>query len=119
VSQTIRLRKLQEPTHLSRLLDALIVRAALVPVGAYRIRAAASVPTELRSIARLAVHSGRVWSCWAHGVHTWLFTADMPLALSRERRRPVLQVDVYEDGGLRESGNWMSDSEGKWGRCAD
>jgi hypothetical protein len=119
VSQTIRLRKLQEPTYLSRLLEALIVRAGFVPLGAYQIRAATSLPTELRNIAELAVHNGRTWSCWADGTHTWMFTADMPLAISRKRRRPVLQVDVYEGDSLRDSGLWTSDRDGKWQRCTD
>ena len=119
MSQTIRLRKLQEPTNLSRLLDALIVRAALVPRGAYQIRSADSVPTELRNIAELAVHNRRAWSCWADGTHTWMFTGDIPLTISRKRRRPVLQVDVYEGDGLRDSGLWISDRDGKWERCAD
>ena len=118
MSQTIRLRKLQEPTQLSRLLDALIARAMLVPVGAYQIRALSSVPAELREIAELAVDSGRAWSCWAHGVRTLMFTGEMSLAMSRERRSPVLQVDVYEGDSLKDSGFWASDRDGKWGRCA-
>jgi hypothetical protein len=106
--------------HLVRLLEALIVRAALVPLGAYPIRAAASVPTDLRKIAKLAVHSGRAWSCWTHGSRTWMFTGQIPLELSRERGAPVLQVDVYDDDGLKDSsGLWMPDRAGNWQRCAD
>ena len=119
MSQTLRLRKLQEPTHLSRLLDALILRAELVPPDAYQIRSADSVPSELRNIAKLAVHSGRVWSCWGHGVRVWLFTAEMPLDLSRERHRPMVRVDVYGDDGLSGSSLWTTDRDGKWQRCAD
>ena len=119
MSQTLRLRKLQEPAHLSRLLDALIVRAGLVPLGAYQIRVAASVPTELRNIAKLAVHSGRAWSCWAHGERRWLFTGDLSLDVSRERGRPVLRVDAYEEAGLKDAGLWMPDRDGHWQRCAD
>jgi hypothetical protein len=119
VSQTLRLRRLQEPTHLSRLLEALVVRSGLVPSDAYQIRALDSVPMELRNIAELASDSGRAWSCWAHGVRIWMFTAEMFLAMSRERRSPVLQVDVYEDAGLKDSGLWASDRDGKWRRCTD
>ena len=120
MSQTIRLRRLKEPTHLARLLDALIVRAMLVPAGAYQIRSLDSVPTELRKIAELAIDGGRAWSCWTHGVRTCMFTGEMSLAMSRERRSPVLQVDVYEDGSLKDSGLWTSDRDGKWGRrCPD
>jgi hypothetical protein len=119
MSQTIRLRRLQEPTHLARLLDALVVRAELVPAGAYQIRSTDSVPAELRKIATLALHSGRAWSCWALGIRFWMFTGEMSLAMSRERRSPVLQVDIYEDDGLKDSGLWVGGRDGKWGRCAE
>lgn len=119
MSDTLRLRKLQEPAHVSRLLDTLIVRAGLVPLGAYQVRAADSVPTELRDIARLASHSGRAWSCWAHGAHTWLFTGNMPLEASRDRGKPVLQVDAYEEARLKDAGLWTPDRDGTWRRCTD
>lgn len=119
MSQSIRLQKLQKPAHHSRLLDALIVRAGLVPLGASQMRAAASMPQELRKIAKLAVYSGRTWSCWTHGDRIWLFIGNMPLAVSRKRGRPVLQVDIYDDGGLKDSGLWMPDRNGMWQRCVE
>ena len=120
MSETARLRKLQErPVHIERLLDSLIVRAGLVPIDAYPIRASASVPKELRRIAKLAVHGGRAWSCWMHGEHTWLFTGEMPLDVSRERGAPVLQVDVYDEEGLTDSALWAPDRDGRWQRCEE
>jgi hypothetical protein len=117
--ETKRLRKLQEPSQVERLLDTLISRSSLVPAGAYQIRDPASVPKELRRIATQANHRGQAWSCWAHSFRTWLFTGEMSLALSRERGTPVLQVDVYEDSGLRDSGPWMPDRDGSWRRCSE
>jgi hypothetical protein len=67
-----------------------------------------------------AVKVGKMWSCWAHGKQTWLFTAEMSLPLSRERGAPVLQVDLYrDDGSQRESATLMPDETGKWQRCPD
>lgn len=119
MSDTLRLRKLQEPAHVARLLETLIVRAGLVPVGAYQVREAASVPRELREIAKLARHCGRAWSCWADGAHTWLFTGDMPLDVSRNRGKPVLQVDAYDEAGLKDAALWTPDGDGTWRRCTD
>jgi hypothetical protein len=118
MAETQRMRKLHErPIYVERLLNALIVRAGLVPSGAYPIRSSASVPTELTRIAKLAVRIGRAWSCWVHGEHTWLFIGEMPLDVSRERGAPVLQVDVYHGDGLRDAGLWMPGQDGKWHRC--
>ena len=118
--ETLRLTKLQQsPALLKRLLEALVVRAKLVPEHAYQVRLASAVPKELRGSAELAAKEGRVWACWAHGARAWLFTADMPLALSRERGTPVMQVDVYDEGGLKASGLWMPNRDGIWQRCTD
>ena len=116
--ETVRLRRLQ-PSHIERLLEALIARSTLTPEGAYQIRDTASAPKELRRIATLAAKSGRAWSCWAHGSSTWLIIAEMILPLSRERGTPVLQVDVYDEFGPKDSGLWMPDRDGKWSRCND
>ena len=118
--ETLRLSKLQQsPAHIKRLLESLIVRAKLVPEDAYQVRLISAVPGELRPIAERATKDGRVWVCWAHGFRAWLFTAEMPLALSRERGAPVMQVEVYDEGGVRDSGLWMPNREGTWQRCAE
>jgi len=118
--ETLRLTKLQQsPSHIKRLLESLVVRARLVPENAYQVRLAAAVPKELRGRAELEDKAGRVWACWALGLHAWLFTAEMAFALSRARGTPVLQVDVYDEGGIKESGLWMHNLDGTWQRCAD
>jgi hypothetical protein len=117
VTQTSRLLTLQQrPSHIERLLDALVARSDLLPAGAYRIRDLASAPKELRRIAKLAAPSGRAWSCWAKGPHAWLVTAELDLPLSRERGAPVLQVDVYDEDGPRDCDLWLPDQEGRWQR---
>ncbi len=120
MADTLRLQRLQQqPSHAERLLGALIARARLLPEGAYQIRDPGSVPKELRRIARLAAGPGRAWSCWADGLRHWLFIGEMSLPLSRERGAPVMLVDIYEEDGLKDSGAWTSESDGKWHRCAE
>jgi hypothetical protein len=116
--ETQRLRTLQQPPHVERLLQALVVNAGLVPQGARQITHPDAMPTDLRRLAKLAVKSGHVWSCWTHDSGTWLATAEMPLSLSRERGAPVLQVDVYDENGPQDSALWIPSRDGKWNRCA-
>ena len=117
MAETLRLRSLQQPSHIERLLEDLISHTGLVLPGAYPIRDLESVPSGLRSIATQAMGQGRVWSCWEHGFRSWMFIGEMSLALSRERGRPVLKVDVLDESGFRDSGLWIADRDGKWSRC--
>lgn len=118
--ETLRLRGIQQPSRLERLLETYIQRRKLVPPAAYQIRDAASLPRELRRILGCATEQGQVWSCWAHGTRLWLFVCDMSLPSSRERGTPVLQVSLYaEDASLQDSGSWTTDPRGNWNRCAD
>lgn len=109
-----RSRKLQ--ADVERLLPSLVLRAQLVPEGAHQIRDSAAMPDQLRIVAALALKNGRAWSCWTYGLRTWLFTAEMLLALSRERGVPVLHVDLFDDYGPKDSGLWAQNS-GEWQRC--
>ena len=119
VAETHRLRKLQQPSHVARLLESLVSHAELVPSGAHPVRDLKSMPRDLRSVAAHATKHGRAWSCWEHTFRNWMFTAEMSLALSRERGRPVLQVDIHDETGFRDSALWMADRDGKWSRCGD
>ena len=103
--ETLRLRKLQQArAHVERLLETLVRRGNLVPQDSWQIRDPKALPKDLTKKAIQASEQGRVWSCWAQTFHTWLITADMPLALSREHGTPVLRVDMYGDNGLKDSG---------------
>ena len=118
--ETRRLRTLQQPGQIERLLEALVTRAGLVPEGAYQLRDRGGLPSTLQLVLAQPTNKGQVWTCWADSFRTWLFTAEMSLPMSRERRTPVLTVNVYgEDGELKECGNWMVNQEGRWQRCAD
>jgi len=117
--ETARLRRMQQPYRIERLLKAYILRSGLLPEGSYQIHPRV-LPSELRGVLIRATEQRRVCAAWAHGFRTWLFTCDMPLDMSRQHGTPVLQVDLYdEDGGLKDSGAWTLDHAGKWHRCAE
>jgi hypothetical protein len=113
------LRKIHHPSEVGELLESYISQSDVVPRGSYQIHEPRSIPREARKILTQAVKEGQTWSCWAHGLHTWLFTCNMSLPLSRERGSPVLQVSLYgEDGGLQDCGTWTPNQQGKWCRSA-
>jgi hypothetical protein len=110
--------RIQHPSKVGELLESYISQSDVVPKGSYQIRKRDSVPPEARKILTQALKEGQTWSCWAHGLHTWLFTCNMSRRLSRERGAPVLRVSIYgDDGQLRDCGSWMPDQHGKW--CRD
>lgn len=119
--ETRRLRTIQQqPSHVERLLEALVSRADLLPKDGYQIRDSGALPPQLQTLIAQAAEEGRVWRCWANSYETCLFTCEMSLPLSRERGSPVLLVNRYsESAELQDAGSWMSDQEGKWRRCAD
>lgn len=118
--ETLRMRRILQPSRVERLLDALVLRGCALPEGVYRIRDPKALTHEMREIVNHALQLGQVWSCWADGLHAWLFTGQLSLPLSSERGKPVLQVSRYgEEGALKDSGSWMPNWEGKWHRCAD
>jgi len=115
--ETVRLRKIQQPSHVERLLEAFASRGDLLPKDCYQIRASGALSPQLQRIVERAIQKGHVWACWANSYHTWLFTCEMSLPLSRERGSPVLQVDVYDEAGeLKDAGAWVN-QQGKWSRC--
>jgi hypothetical protein len=115
-----RLGNLQQPSGVEKLLESYVVGSGLLPKDARQILDRADMPRELRRIVILATRTGRVCACWADNAHTWLFTAEASLNLSRERGAPVLQVSRYgDDGTIEASGCWLADQKGTWHRCAD
>ena len=119
--ETLRLRRIQQPSKVERLLDAYISRSTGLPQGSYQIRDPSSVPSGLQQIVSQATEQGKVWSCWSAGSSdTWLFTCEMSMPLSRKRGTPVLQVCLYNnDGSLKDSDSWTTDPEGTWQRSGE
>jgi hypothetical protein len=118
--ETLRLRRIQEPSRIERILEAYISRTSSLPHDAHQIRDQSKLPKNLRVLLARALEEGRVWSCWGWGPQLWLFTCHMSLSLSRERGVPVILVQLYgEDGDLKDSGTWRFEPPGNWTRCAD
>ncbi len=103
---------------MERLLEAYASRSGLLSKDSYQIRASRALSPQLQRVVSRGAEKGHVWACWADSYHTWLFTCEMSLPLSRERGAPVLLVDQYDEAGeLKGSGAWVSDQDGKWTRC--
>ena len=118
--ETRRLRSIQQPSRIERLLEALISHAKLAPKDSYQLRDPASLPSPLQNVVAQASQQGRVWACWANSYETSLFTAEMSLPQSRERGAPVLLVNRYDEKSvLHDAGSWISEPHGKWRRLAD
>ena len=118
--ETIRLKKIGQPSRVEKLLQALVTRAGLVPEGAYQLRDRGGLPSALQRVLMQTASKERVWTCWTDSFRIWLFTAEMSLALSRGRGAPVLRLNVYSDRGeLDDAGDWTVDQEGNWRRCVD
>jgi hypothetical protein len=118
--ETLRLRRIQEPSRVERLLDAYISRANILPSDSYQVRRPDELPGKLRVVVARAIEQGEVWACWASRSHVRLFTCHLSLDLSRERGAPVILVRVYDEAAdLTDSGAWRYDPLGTWTRCAD
>ncbi len=118
--ETLRLRRIQEPSRVESLLESYVSRARILPDDSYQVRDPSRLPRRLQDLLARAIEQGQVWSCWARGSQLWLFTGDMSLPLSRERGAPVILVRLYgEDAQLKDSGIWRADPLGVWSRCAE
>lgn len=118
--ETLRLRRMQEPSRVARLLDTYIAHGGELPDNCYQVRDPSGLPSALRSVLARAIEQGEAWSCWARGSQLWFFTCHLSLERSRERGGPVILVRVYdEDAQLRDSGAFRFDSQGSWSRSHD
>ena len=118
--ETLRLRRMQEPSRVQRLLEAYVANAKILPEDSYPVRDAGDLPPRLKIVIARALAQGHAWVCWARTSQIWLFTCEMSLALSRERGAPVVAVHRYdEEGELKDSETWRIDALGHWSRCAD
>jgi hypothetical protein len=118
--ETLRLRSIQNPSHVGRLLEELVSRATLLPKEGQQVHDRDTLPPQLRAVVNRAAAEGRVWACWASSQEITLFTCEMSLPLSRERGSPVLLVNRYDDSGeLKDVGTWVADPQGKWRRFAE
>ncbi len=117
--ETIRLRAVQQPSRVERLLVSFGSNSGIVAEGSYLVRNPNVMTPLLQRAIADAVSKGHAWCCWTDDSRVWLITGELSLALSRESGSPVLDVRVYrEDGALADSDCWLVDQDGKWRRCA-
>jgi hypothetical protein len=118
--ETMRLRNIQVPSRVERLLESAISKAKLVPEDAYHVRDSQSLPIPLRELVERGDGKKAVWSAWKDGHRIRLFAGEMSMGMSRERGSPVLHITACtEDGQLNEAGCWTPDELGQWGHCTD
>jgi hypothetical protein len=118
--ETLRLRRIQQPSEVEELLEAFVSRGNFLPKACDRIRDSGALSPQLRRVLAGEAQQGHVWACWANNFQTWLFTCEMSLASSRERGAPVLKVNLYDETGeLKETGTWLADPQGNWHRCVE
>lgn len=117
--ETVRLRAIQQPSRVERLLVAFALRSGIMNPDAYMIRDQRAVPAVLQRLIFQAMREDRAWCAWKDHSRMWLLTCEMLLEQSRAHGSPVLNVHLYgEDGALQEADSWLVDAEGKWRRGA-
>jgi hypothetical protein len=118
--ETEKLRTIQQPSQVEALLESFVWSVDILPDGARKLLDRSELPGPLQRLAVNLKKKDKIWGAWTDDrQHVWFFAAEMSLALSRERGRPVLQVDAFgEDGKLSESACWVAVRDGEWRRCA-
>lgn len=118
--ETMRLLGIQQPRSVDRLLESFIIGTNRVPQAAYLVRSPSELSQDLMALVQQAQRKHRAWAAWTDDHATWLFAAEMSLALSRERGAPVLEIHAYsKHAELLETGFWAHGKQGNWQRCAD
>ncbi len=116
---TMTLRAIKHPSRLAVLLRELVQTLNVLPKNADEVCDTATLPPALRRFVRCAAHLDASWAIrWVDDAgHAWFYFAEMPLELSREHGKPVLQIDRYdEDGAILETSKWLEGHDGKWSR---
>jgi hypothetical protein len=116
---TVRLRTIQQPTMVERLLESLVMSCIQPAGGVRRVLDRSELPGKLHRIAIRSKKSEHVWGAWTDDRRVWFYTAEMSMDSSRERGCPVLDVRSFdEEGQIRESGSWVRVRDGAWQRCS-
>jgi len=117
--ETVRLRAMQQPSRVERLLVAFALRSGIMNPDAFMVRDQRAVPAVLQGVIFQAMRNDRAWCAWRDASRISLLTCEMLLEPSRAYGSPVLNVQLYdEDGELKDSDSWVVDREGKWRRGA-
>jgi hypothetical protein len=114
---TLRLRTLQQPSHLERLLEAVVTHQKFLPDEAYQIRDPEALPRALQAVLDEPSEADRVWACWACGDQLWLFTCQLLQFQGGESDQSLLHINRYDgEGELQDSGCWVRTPRQDWQR---
>lgn len=117
--ETIKPFAYQQPSRAQTLLESLLQARGRLPTGARPVIDRGELPSPLQKLVIKLHDSDQVWSAWIDEEHIWFFTAEVSLALSRERGRPTLEVGSYNvDGTMKEWQLWVCLNDGTWQQCA-
>ena len=81
------------------MLESWVWSQQLISLRAYRIGGVTELSEPLRRLAHRCNGGESVWGAWTDGIRTWFVAAVPSLELARERKKPVLQIKVYDEHG--------------------
>ncbi len=117
--ETQRLRAIQHPNRATALLESWASSQDIIPAKARRIRAVGELSEPLRGMVRRCYSDESVWCSWRFGHRIWFVAAAPSLELARERKKPVLQIKIYnERGEMMVAVAYVHTLEHGWQRCA-
>jgi hypothetical protein len=117
--ETQRLRAIQHPNRATTLLESWASSQDIIPAKARRIRAASELSGPLRCLVRRCNSDGSVWCSWTYGHCIWFVAATPSLELGRERKKPVLQIKIYNEcGEMTAAEAYVHTLHHGWQRCA-
>lgn len=117
--ETQRLRAIQHPNRVTTLLESWASSQDIIPAKARRIRAISELSPPLRGLVHRCNADESVWCSWSHDHRIWFVAATLSLELARERKKPVLQIKIYnERGEMTAAAAYVHTLDHGWQRCA-
>lgn len=117
--ETQRLRAIQHPNRVTTLLESWASSQDIIPAKARRIRAMSELSPPLRGLVHRCNADESVWCSWSHDHRIWFVAATLSLELARERKKPVLQIKIYnERGEMTAAAAYVHTLDHGWQRCA-
>jgi hypothetical protein len=117
--ETQRLRAIRHPNRIASLLESWVSSRGIIPVKARRIRDLSDLSKPLRRLAHRCNGDESGWCSWTNGRHTWFVAATFSLELARERKKPVLQIKIYNEcGQITAAAAYVHTLDHGWQRCA-
>jgi hypothetical protein len=116
--ETSKLRTIQHPDRTASLLEEYVRANHPVPGDSWRVNSASELTVPLRRLISSQSSSAPVWCAWANTHDIWFFSAVPSLELARERKQPVLHVQLHDaQGRLVEVVCCVLTRDGKWQKC--